>query len=94
MKRTVGTARMIIAGMVLMGEALGMFGDMMSAAVSDTFPRAPRTEQKQKTRLQKGETMPAVTRGFSLVARGRSGEGDPCVPIAPVTFSAHGPMIC
>jgi len=26
MKRTVGTIRMVVAGMVLMGGALGMFG--------------------------------------------------------------------
>jgi len=80
--------------MVLMGGSLGMFGDMKSAAVNEVFPRVPRTEQDQKARLQKGETMPAVTRGLSLVARGRSREGDPCVPAAPVTFSARGPMIC
>ena len=94
MKRTVGTTRMVVAGMVLMGGSLGMFGDMKSAAVNDAFPRVPRTEQEQKARLQKGETMPPVTPGFSMVARGRSREGDPCVPIAPVTFSARGPMIC
>ena len=94
MKRTVGTTRMVVAGMVLMGGALGMFGDMNSAAVNEAFPRVPRTEQEQKARLQRSEKMPALTRGFSLVARGRSRDGDPCVPIAPVTFSARGPMIC
>jgi len=94
MKRTVGTTQMVVAGMVLIGGALGMLGDMKTAAVHHAFPRVPRTEQEQKARLQKGETMPLVTRGFSVVARGRSREGDPCVPIAPVTFSARGPMIC
>jgi hypothetical protein len=94
MKRTVGTIRMVVAGMVLMGGALGMFGDMKSAAVNEAFPRVLRTEQVQKARVYKGETTPAMTRGLSLVARGRSREGDPCVPIAPVTFSARGPMIC
>ena len=93
MKRTVGTARMFVAGMVLMGGALGMFGDIKSAAVNEAFPRVPRTEQEQKARLQKDETMPAVTPGVSLVARGRSREGDPCVPTAPVTFSARFPIV-
>jgi hypothetical protein len=80
--------------MVLMGGALGMFGDIKSAAVNEAFPRVSRTEQVQKARLQNGETMAAVMPGVSLVARGRSREGDPCVPTAPVTFSARGPMIC
>jgi hypothetical protein len=94
MKRTVGTTRMVIAGMILMGGALGMFGDMKLAAVNQTFPRVPRTEQEQTARVQKDDAARAVTRGLSLIARGRSGETDPCVPIAPVTFSARGPVIC
>lgn len=94
MKRTVGTTRMFVAGMVLMGGALGMFGDIKSAAVNEAFPRVPRTEQEQKALLQTGETMPAEARGFSLVGRGRSGAGDPCVPTAPVTFSVRVPVVC
>lgn len=94
MKRTVGTTRMVVAGMVLMGGALGMFGDMKSAAVTEAFPRVPRTEQEKMALLHKDDAKPTVTRGLTLVARGRSREGDPCVPIAPVTFSARGPMIC
>lgn len=94
MARTVGTTRMVVAGMVLMGGALGMFGDMKTAAVNAAFSRAPRTEHEQPARLQMGEKMPEVTQGLSLVARGRSREGDPCVPTAPVSFSARGPMIC
>jgi len=94
MKRTAGTTRMVIAGMILMGGALGMFGDVKLAATNQTFPRIPRTEQEQTARVQKDDAAQAVTRGLSLIARGRSGETDPCVPIAPVTFSARGPVIC
>jgi len=94
MKRTVGATRMVVAGMVLMGGALGIFGDMNSAAVNQAFTRPSRTEQQKNARLLMGDTMPAAPRGFSLMARGRSGESDPCVPIAPGTFSAHRPMIC
>jgi hypothetical protein len=94
MARTVGTTRMVVAGMVLMGGALGMFGDMKTAAVNQAFPRVPRTEQEQTASLRTDGDAPTRTRDLSLVARERSGASDPCVPIAPVTFSAHGPMIC
>lgn len=94
MKRTVGNTRMAVAGMVLMGGALGMFGQLKPAAVNHAFPRVPTTQHEQKVWLEMGETMPAATSGFALAARGRSGESDPCVPTAPVTFSARGPMVC
>jgi hypothetical protein len=80
--------------MVLMGGALGMFGDMKMAAVNQVFPRVPRTDQEQTARVQTDDAKLAMTRGLSLVARGRSGESDPCIPIAPVTFSARRPEIC
>jgi hypothetical protein len=85
---------MVVAGIVLMGGALGMFGDMKTAAVNQAFPRVPRTEQEQTARLRTDGNTPTRTRDLLLVARERSGASDPCVPIAPVTFSARGPMIC
>jgi hypothetical protein len=94
MKRTVGTTRMVLAGMILMSGALGIFGDVKLAATNQAFPRIPRTEQEQTARMRMDDAAPAVTRGLSLVARGRSGETDPCVPIAPVTFSARGAVMC
>ena len=93
MKRTVGTTQMVVAGMLLMSGALGMFGDVKLAAINQAFPRVPRTEQEQTAQAQDG-TAPAMVQGHSLVARGRSGETDPCVPIAPVTFSARRAVIC
>ena len=94
MTRTVGAARMVIAAMVLMGGGLGVFGDVKTAAVNQTFPRVPRTEQEQAVRMQKGNAMPAAEGALSFVARGRSRDGDPCVPSAPAAFSARGAMIC
>jgi hypothetical protein len=94
MARTVGTTRMVVAGMVLIGGALGMFGDMKTAALNQAFPRMPRTEQEQTARLRTDGRTPAIAGGSSLVARTRSRESDPCVPVAPVTFSARGAMIC
>jgi hypothetical protein len=85
---------MLVAGMILMGGALGVLGNMKLAAVNQTFPRIPRTEQEQTARSQKNGTTPAVERGLSIVARGHTGGTDPCVPIAPVTFSTRGPVIC
>lgn len=94
MTRTIGTTRMFVAGMVLMGGALGMLGDMKMAAVNQAFPWVPRTERDQTARLLTEAETSALTRGLSLVARERSGASDPCVPIAPVTFSSRGPVIC
>lgn len=94
MKRTIGTARMVVTGMFLMGAALAMFGDMKLAATNQTYPRVPRTEQEQMARGQNDGAVPEMIQGLSLVARGRSSETDPCIPIAPVTFSVHGAVIC
>ena len=94
MKRRVGTTRIAVAGMVLMGGALAMFGDVKLAAVNQAFPRVPRTEQDQAAHTEKNDAAPAMPQGLSLVARGRSGEIDPCIPIAPVTFFARGAEIC
>jgi len=94
MTRTTGPTRMVVAGMVLMGGALGMFGDMKTAAVNQVFPRVPRTDQEQTARVQMHDAKLDMPRGLSLVARGRSGESDPCVPIVPVTFLARRPEIC
>jgi hypothetical protein len=80
--------------MVLMGGAFGMFGDMKMAAVNQVVPRVSKTDQEHTARVQRDDATPAMTRGLSLVARGRSGETDPCIPIAPVTFSARRPEIC
>jgi hypothetical protein len=94
MNRTHGTARMVATGMLLMGAALAMFGDMKLAATNQSYPRVPRTEQEQTARVQKDDAGPAMAQGLSLLARGRSGETDPCVPVVPVTFSVRGPVIC
>lgn len=94
MTRTIGATRMFVAGMVLMGGALGMFGDMKLATVNHAFPRVPRTEQDQTAQLRTDGDTPALPRGLSLVARERSGASDPCVPTAPVTFSARRPEMC
>jgi hypothetical protein len=94
MKRTIGTTRITVAGMVLMGAALGMFGDVRLAATNQFFPRVPRTEQEQVTRGGTDLATPVTKNGFSVVARRRSSEGDPCIPTAPGAFFAHGPVIC
>lgn len=94
MTRTVGTARLVVAGIVLMGGAIGMFGDVQMASVNQVFPRVPRTEQEQVAGLQKDGEAPAARHDLSLVARGRSRDGDPCIPIAPVTFSARVAVVC
>ena len=94
MKRTIETARMVASGMLLMGAMLGMFGDMKLAATDQTYPWVPRREQEQMARGQKDGAAPAMMQGLSLLARGRSSETDPCIPIAPVTFSARVPVIC
>jgi hypothetical protein len=94
MTRTLGTTRMVVAGMALLGGAFGVFGDMKLAATNHSYPRVPRTEQEQTARVQKDDAAPRMMKGLSLVARGRSGETDPCVPIAPVTFSARRPEYC
>ena len=94
MKRTIGTARMVVTGMLLMGAAFGMFGDMKLAATNQSYPRVPRTEQEQTAHVQKDDAAAPMMQGVSLLARGRSGETDPCIPIAPVTFSTRGPVIC
>ena len=94
MKRTIGTARMVATGMLLMGAAFGMFGDLKLAATNQNFPRVTRTEQEQVARVQKNGAAPSMMQGVSLLARRGSGETDPCIPVAPVTFSALGPVIC
>lgn len=94
MTRTVGTARIVVTGMLLVGGALGMFGDMKTAAVHPALPRVPRMEREQTARLRTHGNTPARTPDLSLVARARSGQSEPCIPVAPITFSARGPMIC
>jgi hypothetical protein len=81
-------------GMVLTGAALGMFGDVKLAATNQFFPRVPRTEQEQMARVGTAHAAPVTMDGLSVVARRRSGEGDPCIPTAPVAFFAHVPVIC
>jgi hypothetical protein len=94
MKRTNGTARMVATGMLLMGAALAVFGDMKSVATNQSYPRVPRTEQEQLAGVRKDDAAVGMVHGLSRVARGRSGETDPCVPVAPVTFSARGAVMC
>jgi hypothetical protein len=94
MKRTNGTARMVATGMLLMGTALAIFGDMKLVATNQSYPRVPRTEQEQTAGVQTDDAAPVTMQGLPLLARGRSGETDPCIPIAPVTFSTRGPVIC
>ena len=45
-------------------------------------------------RKQENDATPAMMQGVSLLARTASGETDPCIPIAPVTFSVRGAVIC
>ena len=94
MKRTIETARMVATGMLLMGAMLGIFGDMKLADTDQTYPRVPRREQEQMARGQKDGVVPAMMQGLALLAGGRSSETDPCIPIAPVTFSIRWPVIC
>ena len=94
MKHLVGIARMVVAGMILTGGAVGMFGNMQLAATNHAYPRVPRTEQEEAARVQKDGEAPAMMKGLSLVARGRSGQTDPDIPIAPVTFSTRGSVSC
>jgi len=86
---------MVVAGMVLMGGALGMFGDMRLAATNQVFPRATRTEQEHHMAYVVNNDGRRVTmNNLRFVARGRSRDGDPCIPTAPVAFSARVPVIC
>lgn len=94
MKRTIGTARMVVTGMILMGGALGTFGDMKLPATNPTFPRVPRTEQGQTAQGENEDATPAKTHDLALAARRRSGETDPCVPVVPVTFAGQAPVMC
>lgn len=94
MKHTVGNARMFAVGMILMGGALGMFGDEKMAAANQAFPQMPRTDQEQTVQVENNHAAPPKTQRSSLVARRRSGETDPCVPVVPVTFSGHVPVMC
>jgi hypothetical protein len=94
MKRTVGTARLVIVAAFLMGGAFGMLGDMKQIAINHAVPRVPRTQQEETAHVEKSAPSTMTARGVSVVARGHSGETDPCIPIAPVTFSTRGPVIC
>jgi hypothetical protein len=94
MKRTNGTTRTVVTGMLLMGAAFVMFGDMKLAATNQSYPRVPRTEQEQTAGVQTDDAVSGMMKGLSLVASGRSDGTDPCIPIAPVTFSARVPVIC
>jgi hypothetical protein len=93
MKRTIGTARIAVAGMVLMGGALGIFGNMKHSATTQAYPRIPRTEQEQVARGRTAGAASQIAHGFSLAARSR-GETDPCIPTAPVTFSVRVAVLC
>ncbi|RPI02376.1 MAG: hypothetical protein EHM71_15400 [Zetaproteobacteria bacterium] len=93
MKRTIGTARIAVAGMVLMGGALGIFGDMKHATNTQAYPRIPRTEQEQAARVRTDGTGSPIADTLSLAARSR-GETDPCIPTAPITFSARVAVLC
>lgn len=93
MKRTVGTARMVVTGMLLVGGALGILGDMKYATTTQAYPRIPRTEQEQVARVRTDGAAPPIADTFSLAARSR-GETDPCIPTAPVTFSVRVAVLC
>jgi DNA-binding NtrC family response regulator len=94
MKLTVGTTRLVIVATFLMGGAFGMLGDMKQIATNHAVPRVPRTQQEETAHVEKSAPSTMTARGVSVVARGHSGETDPCIPIAPVTFSTRGPVIC
>jgi hypothetical protein len=93
MKHAIGTVRTAMAGMVLMGGALGMFGDMKYAATNQASPRIPRTEQEQVARIRTDEAASPMAASFSLVARNR-GETDPCIPTEPIAFVGRVPVLC
>jgi hypothetical protein len=94
MKRTVGTTRMVVAGMVLMAGALGIFGDMKSTATDPSFAGVSGTDHAWAAPQPKSGTPAGVAHVLPLAARGRSGDADPCVPISPVDFSVRGASVC
>ena len=94
MNRKIGTNRIVVASMVLMGAALGMFGDVKLAATNQVHPRVSRTEREQMAGVKKDDAAPAMVQGVSVVARGRSSETDPCIPTAPVTFFPRVAVVC
>lgn len=95
MKGIVATSWSVVACMVLLGGAVGVFGNM-ELATSQIYPRVPRTEQdRQIAHVGAKDGEPAVMIDtLTVIARGRSRDGDPCIPAAPVTFSGREPVIC
>jgi len=85
---------MVVASMILTAGALGIFGDMKQASTKHAFPRVSRTEQEQTASVQGSSVPLAGTPSSAVVARGRSGDTDPCIPVSPVTFSALGAVMC
>ena len=89
MKRTAGMTRMVVAAAVLMSSALATTGAARLASIDQSLPRIPRTERKEIVQVEKNGARPAT-----IIARGRSGETDPCVPNAPVAFSTRPALTC
>jgi len=94
MKRTAGITRMVVAAAVLMSGTLATTGATRLASIGQAFPRMPRTAQEETAHVQKDIVSPAMTKDLTVIARGRSEETDPCIPNAPVTFSARPAMMC
>jgi hypothetical protein len=96
MKHTVGTTGLVLVAAFLMGGAIGVLGDMKQIATHHAVPRVPRTQQEETARVENGSgASPTLSaQGVSVIARGRSGETDPCIPGAPDTFAVHVLTIC
>ena len=94
MQPVLGVTRSAIVGLMLLGGTLGVFGDVKSALLNHAGPRMPRTEQEQMSRSRTDRMMPVVTEGQPIVARRRSGEGDPGIPDDSTSFRVGGPVMC
>jgi hypothetical protein len=79
---------------MLMGGAFGMSGDVNLATATHAYPRMPRTEQEEMSRSRTDRMASAAMDGNLIVARRRSGDGDPCIPNAPISFGVGGPVMC
>ncbi len=94
MKRSKGAIRMALAGMVLVGGALAIFGDLKHETTDRSIAVVPGTNHAWVAPLPRDGTSAGVARVLLLAARGRSEDADPCVPITPVGFSARGAAVC
>ncbi len=94
MKRSVGTIRMALAGMALVGWALAIFGDMKPAVVDHVLTRIPGEESPMAARQAQDGTVVGAAAGLTPAVLGRSQDSDPCVTMAPISVSARGATVC